>query len=247
MSTRLHASKLRDVVILHGWGLSAATFDPLTKSLQRAGFRVFTPDLPGFGKTKIPDRPLSLADYSLFLERFVSDNAIRKPIIIGHSFGGRVALRFVSDHPDAVAGLILSGTPGYSSVSPLKYAVSVVIAKAGNLFFSAPFLSAFADGLRKRYYWAMGARDFYRAEGSMRETFKRVVREDLSEYMKSVRIPVLLLWGADDVLVPLRIAEKMHKTMTTSELTVFPGVGHNMLFRQPERVIPEIRQFAEQL
>jgi pimeloyl-ACP methyl ester carboxylesterase len=221
------------IVILHGWALSAKTFAPLVSELKKYNLEVIAPDFPGFDSLHIPAQPLTLTDYADFLDSYFRQRHIEKPILIGHSFGGRVALKYQLQYPKNVTALILTGAPGFTPVSRSKLALFITIAKIGGTLFSLPILYRLKDRVRLWYYYIVGARDFYRAEGVMRETFKNVVKESLVSCMENVRVPTLLVWGGNDIIVPAPIAQRMEKVIRGSTLVVLPREGHNVPFTNP--------------
>jgi pimeloyl-ACP methyl ester carboxylesterase len=231
------------IVILHGWGLSAKTFEPLVSELKKQHVQVFAPDFPGFDSLHIPTRPLTLADYADFLDAYLRKHHIEKPIFIGHSFGGRVALKYQYAYPANITALILTGAPGFTPVSRKKLALLISIAKIGGTLFSLPLLYRLKDRVRLWYYYVVGARDFYRAQGVMRETFKRIVREELVTSMKHVCVPTLLVWGDKDIIVPVSIAKKMNETIADSRLIILPGCGHNVSYKSPKEFVRSIYDF----
>ena len=234
-------------VILHGWGLSGKTFILLAESIKKRGYRVYAPDLPGFGASKIPERPLTLTDYALFLDDYLKKNHIEQPIFIGHSFGGRVSLKYNELYPNCVRALILSGAPGFTPIPKRKLLLFIALAKIGKLLFSIPPLNLFQDAVRRWYYYFVGAKEFFRAEGTMRDTFKRIVQEDLVLAMESVGVPCLLLWGEYDIIVPVAIAERMHQVVAGSQLVVIPEADHGVPFKQPEEFASYVERFFKKL
>lgn len=225
----------RSIIILHGWGLSGKKFNGLVDALSALKYDVFAPDLPGFGDSQIPEYVYSLTDYCDFLDTYMKKKHIANPVLIGHSFGGRVSLKYVQMHPEKVSTLILTGVPGFTPVRSLKLKLVIVIAKIGKFISSIWPLSIIQDFVRSRYYYAVGARDYYRANGVMKDIFKKVVQDDLLSPMKSVRIPCALLWGELDQITPLWIAKKMNKVIQNSTLTVFPEADHGISYKQPEQ------------
>lgn len=234
-------------VILHGWGLSGKTFSPLAESLKKYGYRVYAPDLPGFGASKMPEKPLTLADYSRFLDGYLEKNRIDHPIFIGHSFGGRVSLKYNQLYPKRVRALVLSGTPGFTPIPKKKLIFFITLAKIGKLLFSIPLLNLLQDAVRRWYYYVVGAKEFFRAEGAMRETFKRIVAEDLVDCMAAVSIPTLLVWGELDIIIPPSIAQRMHRAIEGSELVIIPDSDHGVSFKEPEKFVPYVTRFLESL
>lgn len=235
------------IIILHGWGLSAARFNPLNTALTKKGYRVFVPDFPGFGKSQMPDRPYMLADYADFLENYIVKHHISQFVLLGHSFGGRVALKYTSTKHNQPAGLILTGTPGYTPVPKKKLAVFIVLAKIGKFVFSIWPLTIIRQKIRLWYYYLVGAREFYRAEGVMRDTFKHIVREDLVLAMRSVAAPCLLVWGQDDRITPVWIAKKMQTVVPHSTLVIIPGYDHGVPFKHPDIFVRYISEFLNRL
>lgn len=228
--------KDQTIILLHGWGKQKSTetyYHQTSEIFRKKGFTVYAPDMPGFGKSPKPAHPFTLADYADFVRSFIAKHHIQKPILIGHSFGGRVALKYVSRDDTGVQAVVLAGTPGYSPVSKIKWIASLIISKIGAIVFSLPGLSRIADKVRERYYFLIGARDFYRAEGAMRQTFKNIVGEPLDDLMKAVRVPTLLLWGQEDIIVPVRIAKRMEQTIPQAKLIVFPHGQHSLITDEP--------------
>lgn len=223
------------VVILHGWGLSQEKFHALQEQLAKRNITAYAPDLPGFGKSSVPDKPLFLADYADFLDSYLKKHHIAEPILLGHSFGGRVALKYQFMYPHNVAALILTGTPGYTPIPRVKRMVLITVAKIGKAFFNFPFL-------RNWYYYVAGAREYNRAQGAMKETFKNIVNENLVAYMNAVCVSTLLVWGDMDRITPLWIAHKMNAIIKNSKLVVIPG-DHGIAYKKPKEFVDAVYDF----
>lgn len=232
-----------DIIILHGWNLSGSRFRALADVFEKAGHRVYTPDLPGFGGEKAPNKPWHVVDYAEFLKTFLDAHRIRQPVIIGHSFGGRVALKFSQIYPESVSRIILTGTPGFSPVPTGKLWAFLAISKVGGLLFALPVLHVFADRARRFLYYVAGAREFIRAEGVMRDTFKHIVRDDLTVSMETLHLPCLLVWGEFDTIVPLSIARRMEESIPGARLKVIPESDHAVPFKQPEIFASYVTEF----
>lgn len=222
-----------DIIILHGWNLSGSRFSPLAGILGISGHRVFAPDLPGFGCEPPPNKPWHVVDYAEFLKVYIDKNKIRRPVIIGHSFGGRVALKFSQLYPSDLRALILTGTPGFSPIPTKKLMFFLIISKIGGMLFALPVINLFADRARRFLYYIAGAREFLRAEGVMQQTFKYIVQDDLVTAMEAVRVPCLLVWGEFDVITPLSIARRMEEVIPKAKLKVIPEEDHGVAFKNP--------------
>jgi pimeloyl-ACP methyl ester carboxylesterase len=235
--------KHRDVVILHGWNLSGERFAPLAVALRQQGYRVFAPDFPGFGTAPPPDKPWHVVDYAEFLKDYLAAERIHEPFLIGHSFGGRVALKFAHLYPEDVHAIVLTGTPGFSPVPTKKLIVFMVLSKVGGMLFALPVLNLVADRARRFLYYIAGAREFLRAEGVMRQTFKNIVRDELTNVMSRASVPCLLVWGEFDTIVPLPIARRMQEAIPNAILKVIPEADHGVPFKDPALFLSYIKDF----
>jgi len=220
------------IIILHGWGLSGGRCSKLQNIFVKHGYRVYAPDLPGFGQTRVPKKALVLSDYARYVHGYMRRKKITSAILFGHSFGGRVAIRFAKLYPGLVRALILTGTPGYTPVSRVKLISSIVLAKIGGKLMDIPLVSRWKEAVRLFFYKLVGAKEYYRAEGPMRQTFKNIVEEKLEENMKSITAKTLLLWGTEDTIVPLQIAERMKQTFPNATLVLIPKIGHDAPIRK---------------
>lgn len=239
--------KKQDIVILPGWGLSAEKFLPLEKEFVTHGYRVHSVDFPGCGRSPLPGKPLTLGDYVDFLDAYIQKRNIRDYSIIAHSFGGRVALQYLLTKKNSVRTLILSGTPGFSSVNKVKFFAFVAFAKIGNFLSSVVLPKETVGKIRVWYYKTVGARDFYRAEGVMRETFKNVVNQSLVPAMQVVSIPTLLIWGAQDTIVPVSVAKRMNAVIKSSTLAIVDGQDHRIPFADPKEFYRQCKAFFSSL
>lgn len=235
-----------DVVILHGWNLSKLTFAPLHRAFSASGFRVHSFDFPGFGQEPSPSTPWHIVDYAEYVKRYFDANHITKAIVVGHSFGGRVALKFSQLYPSLVSHLVLSGTPGFSPVLKRKMLFFFILAKIGTFIFSIPPLSLFENWAKRLLYYASGSREFFKATGTMRETFKHVVNDDLVVPMQSVTMPCLLLWGEYDVIVPVSIMHRMAEVIPTARTKVVAEADHGIPFKNPDVFVSYVRVFLNE-
>ena len=227
--------------------LGSKRFELLAKEFEKAGHKTFIVDFPGFEQDIKLSKIFNLTDYVKYLRGFLKTHNITKAIFVCHSFGGRVALKFLSQEPKFAHALILSGTPGFLTVSKVKLRLFLYIAKVGGIVFSLPLIKRIKDHVRKLYYKVIGAKDFYHSQGLMRETFKRIIAEQLVEYMKKIRVPTLLLWGEKDKLVPVAVAKKMQKVLYKSTIVIVKDHGHMFICRNPQMFVSQTNSFLRDL
>jgi pimeloyl-ACP methyl ester carboxylesterase len=108
----------------------------------------------------------------------------------------------------------------------------MTLAKIGKLLFSLPPLSLFQESVRNWYDYLIGVTDFFRAKGPMRDTFKRVVQEDLTGAMENISVPCLLVWGEFDLIVPATIAHRMEHLIPDAKLIILPGGDHGVPYKR---------------
>lgn len=222
------------VVILHGWGASSKHFQELAALFEKQGFSVEVPDLPGFGGSPLTKDPMTFGDYVSFVEKALGK---RKVILIGHSFGGRIAVVFTAKHPGHVAKLILTGASGIVHPLLLKQKLVFALAKIGKaLGFSF---------LRKPLYFFLGEWDYYQS-GPLAQTFQQVYRVSIEDDLPKISVPTLLVWGEKDTATSLRDGELMHRKIQGSTLVIVNGATHKLPYEMPHVFVENILPFLKQ-
>lgn len=231
-----------NIVILHGWGSSSQKWQKVKEILANRGFNVITPDLPGFGKSSPLPKPWNVNDYAEWLSNFCEKKNLSQIFLLGHSFGGRIAVKFSVKYPDKISGLILSGAPAIRDEVNIKYITGKALAKFSSRFSFIPFYQSF----RKLFYrYFLGKTDYLKVEGMMKETFKLIVAEDLSSFLPEIKMKTLILWGDKDEFVPVKVAHLVKDRVLNSKLIVFPGIGHNLNREMPEKLSETLIDFIE--
>ena len=231
-----------DILILPGWLLPQSRYKNFVSNLQGNGVRILAPELPGFEKFAPLLKPYKLDDYVEYLISFLDSNKIDKVVVIGHSFGGRLAMKLAVRCPERISQIILSGVPVYQMDHRVRRLFKIV-ARAGNTVFSLPGLKRLQPFARKILYRFTGSYDYMKTAGHIRETFKNCVDEKIVELLPLITKPTLILWGKDDVITPLAVAQKLHKELPQSALCVIPHAGHNVLIDNSENAVREIINF----
>lgn len=213
------------VVLLHGWGASIDLLSPLGDRLAPLGCRVHMLDLPGFGETDPPVEAWSVNDYANFVLAYLDHHDLARVQVFGHSFGGRLGLILGADHPTRLHKLALADSAGIRPKTPLSQRARLATYKFARDGLSRIGLRGQSDRLRTWYTKRYGSTD-YQAAGVLRETFVRVVNEDLLPVAARVSVPTLLLWGDRDDDTPLWQGQLLETTIPDAGLVVFDGAGH---------------------
>ncbi len=202
----------KDVVLLHGWGQNIQMMDPLGKLLKNC--RITILDLPGFGSSMEPSFAYNISDYASLLHEFCKELKIDNPILIGHSFGGRIAIYYASIYP--VSKLVLFGSPFIKRENDsLKLKVFKSLKKI-------KFLNNFAEVMKNH----LGSEDYKNASGVMRQILVNTVNTDLSSNASKITCPTLLIWGNNDEAVPVSEAKKLESLIDDSALIVLNGTHY---------------------
>lgn len=228
------------VVLLHGWGDSAAGLKGLQAALAER-YAVIALDLPGFGTTEAPHGVWGLDEYAKFVAAFLHKiNAGPVAVLAGHSNGGAIALRGLGKgylHADKLILLASAGIRGEykGRVKALRY-----LAKAGKAL-TMPLPKSVQQKIRKKAYHTIGS-DMLVAE-HLQETFKKVVTDDTRADAESLTVPTLLLYGEQDDATPVRYGELYHECIDNSTLEILPGAGHFVHIDRAKEVLQAIEEF----
>lgn len=220
----------KDIVLLHGWGQNIEMIKPLGDPLSNK-YKITIIDFPGFGESEEPKTAWTIDDYSEMLGEIIKKLNIKKPILMGHSFGGRVAIRYSANNK--IEKLVLFGSPCIRKQQPLSLKTKV-LKKLKTL----PGL----DGIGEKMKKYIGSRDYKAASPMMRQILVNTVNEDLSEYAKKIEEPTLLIWGDNDTEEPVEEARELEKIMIDAGLVVLPG-SHYAYLENLHQVINIINTF----
>lgn len=214
------------VLLLHGWGADMRLLEPLAGRLAPLGYRVFMLDLPGFGATPAPSHPWSILDYTKLVLHFADHCALDHIYLFGHSFGGRLGLVLGADHPQRIIRMALANSAGVRSTPSHQAQFRLLMYRTALNALRRAGLTASADKLRSWYGDRYGSPDYRAVQGTMRETFVRVVNDDLLPYAARVQVPTLLFWGDRDTDTPLAQGRLLEKTIPDAGLVLWQGAGH---------------------
>lgn len=211
-----------DVIGLHGW---ARSWQDLAGPL--GGFNALLIDLPGFGASPEPPEVWDSADYAALVAEVIAD--VHKPqVVVGHSFGGRVAIKLAACWPELVSGLVLTGVPLLRNRSSARLSWRYRAARWGSRH--GVVSQARMETLRQRY----GSDDYRRAGGIMRSVLVRSVNESYEEDLMRIKCPVELVWGAKDTAAPVEMARQASGFLKNGQFEVVEAAGHLIPLSHPD-------------
>ena len=211
------------VLLLHGWGCSSETMQPAFRHLE-ADFHVYNFDLPGFGLSPEPPAAWDTAAYASLLAEFIQKNCAQPPVLVAHSFGGRLSLRLAAQ--GVPHKMILTGCAGLKAHRGLDYYAKVYSYKAAKKLLSLPGLRGQREELLNKAKAKSGSADYRQASEVMRAVFVKTVNEDQTPNLSQVQAPTILFWGGQDTATPLSDGRLMEAKMRDAALIVKPDGSH---------------------
>jgi len=232
----------RVVVLLHGWGDSAAGLSALQKELATK-YKVYAIDLPGFGATQVPVTTWGLDDYAQFIAHFLQKVGVKNvAAVVGHSNGGAVAIRGTASGTLKPEKLVLLSSAGIRAHGGLKKLGFKALAKGGKAA-TVWMPSSQRETLRKKLYKSAGS-DMLIVP-ALQETFKKTVAQDVQADAAKLSLPTLLIYGEQDTATPVWYGERYHELMGSSTLEVLGGAGHFVHMDRQAEVVKAIEGFLQ--
>lgn len=219
------------VVVIHGLGVSGRYLLPTVCELL-GDYRMYVPDLPGFGRSPRPARALTVDEHARVLDRWMDHLGIEGALVYGNSFGCQVAIALALAAPHRVSQLVLAGPAIDLSARSLREQVRRLVRAAFREPFSLSVL-AVADFLRCGPRW-------------MIETLNRAMEDRIELKLPQVRCPALVLHGERDVLVTEAWSAKVAELLPRGRLVVLPDQPHTLNYAAPELTARYIREFIEE-
>lgn len=230
---------------LHGWSGSTASWDANVPYFTERGFKCYPLKMEG---RELPEPPVDWGVQNFAEQSFIRIKEIladdkEKPVLIGHSFGGRQAIYLAAKYPDVFSKIILTNAAGIIVDSKEKkslkrtflFALRRIIKKL-----SGRRISGWLQEINAKLY---GSRDFKNASPVMREVMKKVVDLDLTPYLNKVTVETLIIWGENDHATPLSQANVIKNGIKNSKMIVFKNQGHCVHSEIPEEWNSTVFQF----
>jgi len=223
--------KGKTIVLLHGWGQNIDMMKPIGDRFTK-DFDIVIFDLPGFGNSSEPKEFFSCYDYVELIHKALEELKVEKPIIIGHSFGGKLGLLYASKYE--TEKLVCLASPFCKEIQ--KVTMKAKLLKALK---KVPLLNKLED-FAKRH---MGSTDYRNASGVMRNILVGHVNLDIKEDIKKIKCPTLLIWGTNDEAVSIERAYELEKLIKDAGLVVYEGCTHYAYLERLGQTISVLKSF----
>ena len=219
------------LVYLHGWGQNIEMMKPIAEPFKNTN-RIIIIDLPGFGQSDKPNDIWSVYDYVEVINKLLNKIKVKNPIMIGHSFGGKLTLLYASQYK--CKKIILLASP-FKVLIP-KLSIKTKILKKLK---KVPVLNKLENFAKKH----IGSTDYKNADPLMRKIMTNHINLDITEDVKKIKCSSLIIWGENDLEVPMEHAYDLEKLIEDSGVVMLENSTHYAYLENLNTVIKIFRNF----
>jgi pimeloyl-ACP methyl ester carboxylesterase len=226
------------LLIIHGWTKEGGDSFSETVKFLKDDFEIHLIDLPGFKKPL--ERPYTFDDYLNYLETQIN---IDQFYLLGHSFGGALAMLYALKHPEKIKKLILYN-PAIIREKNLKIKISLFLSKIFK-FLEKIIPEKILYFPKKAYYkFVIKSYDYFKADENLKKTFSNIVKIDLKDSAKDLKVKTVLLWSKNDKFTLLRHGKILKNLISDSQLILLDG-GHSFHKEKPEEFAKILKQIIK--
>lgn len=206
------------ILYLHGWGCNFHYMLNLTP--QKMGFNHLFIDLPGFGKNLDLPHPFTLQDYVVCIQELLDELQIHISYIVGHSFGGKLSIELAH---------VLQNVKGLFLIAP-----SIYHKRRGPFFYLKILTYKFIKRIPffKKYAQKMGSQDYKSLSPVMKKTMSNVIEKQVEDTLKSLHVPILLIFSKKDKVIPMYLAKKIQKKAIDAQIIPIEGDHFGFLYQK---------------
>ncbi len=224
-------SKGQSIVLLHGWGQNIEMMKPIGDNLQK-DFDIIIFDFPGFGRSDEPTSVWSCYDFVDLIHEALEELNVKNPIIIGHSFGGKIGYIYASKY--GAKKLVSLAGPYCREITKVSFKVKVL-----KFMKNVPVVNKLENVVKKH----MGSTDYRNASGVMRDILVKHVNLDVTEDVKKIKCPTLLIWGTNDTAVSISRGYELEKLIKDAGIVVYDGCTHYAYLERLGQTVNVLRSF----
>ncbi len=236
----------RTLVILQGWGTEMGLYDSVAAAVNDK-YKVVQFDMPGFGASDEPNEPWNVDAYADFFCDFMKELKIKKAVLFGHSYGGRVIIKLAAreELPFTIDKIVLADSAGVMPERTASQQFKVRMYKIKRNFLMSRVIHAMFPEVIDYWMSKQGSDDYRAASPMMKKCLVMAVNEDLQDIMPLVDKETLLVWGDLDTDTPISDAHKMEEKMPNAALVVLEGTGHYSFLYKPVEFRNILRAFLK--
>lgn len=219
------------LVFLHGWGQNIEMMKKLADYFKN-DYTILIVDLPGFGLSSEPTYSWSVYDYANAIYNLSKYLNLKKVSLIGHSFGGKISLVYASKYP--IEKLVLFASPFKKEVQKISLKTKFL-----KLIMKVPGLKQIGNSMKKY----IGSTDYRNASEMMRNVLVKTVNTDITEDIKLIKCPTLIVWGTSDTAVNISRAYELEKLIDDSAVIKFEGASHYAYLEHLNECVKILKSF----
>ena len=219
------------IVYLHGWGQNIAMMEPIANPFTKTN-RLIILDLPGFGESEEPKEVWTLDDYVEMIHSLLEELHIKKPSLVGHSFGGKLSLLYATKYD--VDKLVVLASPYKVKIAEPSKKVKLL-----KKLKKVPVLNLVADFMKKH----MGSTDYKNASPMMRAILVKHINTDLTDSLNKIKCPTLAIWGTQDAAVPYEDGKELEHLIDNCGLVTYEGNTHYAYLERLGQTINVLKSF----
>lgn len=224
-------------VLLHGWGGSKKSMEPLAGLLRNDGNEAITYDLPGFGAEPNPPVDWGIEEYADFVEKkiinLIQNDKTEKIILIGHSFGGAISLKIASKNPEWLAKIVVIAPSWKRPNQDLR---------SKNYNLRNKFKKIIPNSLKRLIYKIFFSKSDLYLRPDLESNYRIIITQDLNREVKNITLSTLILWGDQDSYVPVEQGNELHQLIQNSQLEILPAGRHGLPFQNPLWIVEQMKE-----
>ena len=231
------------VLLMHGWLHCSRNWVITQDKIAQNGFQVVSVDLPGFGQSSEPPTDWNIDKYADFITKLTIELDIKPFCLVGHSFGGRIALKLAAQKQPICQKVVLVDAAGMNTGRTLKQKIVIVFSSIFSPLLN--LLGPLKNTAKDFVYKAMHRRDYNEVSPRMRGVYSLAVKEDLKTTAGKIVLPTLIVWGEKDKSTPMSDALMLKKLIKNSQLQIVKDSGHSPNVHKPEVLADIIINFLK--
>ncbi len=228
----------QEIYILHGWAIDSNNekkWELFRTELSKANITTYFLALPGL--TTSLSKVWGLDDYVNWLKDQLKGK--ENIVLLGHSFGGQIAIRYSAQNPKQISKLILIDSAGIIDNSILKQtkrAVFGCVAKLGKKVTKKEIF-------RKLLYKLVREKDYLEANTVQRQTMANVISEEIIDDLSKIKCPTQIIWGEQDKSTPIKLGKMMQERISNSSLKIISQARHSPQFTHVDATVSVVKEF----